>query len=246
MQKQRFRPYRFVVALSLVLCLGFAGSAAADTATSPHYMVNETQFGIGGSQHDCSTNYCAKTSAGDLTVGSGSSANYSAQFGFNTSSEPMLEVIVTGGNQDLGVLDNTHTGTATATIKVRNYLSNGYVLQIAGAGLSQGTHTLTNLSTPSTSHQGAEQFGINLADNSSPDIGADPVQVPSSSFGFGTVASDYSSANLFKYTPDDIVAQSTKSSGETDYTMSMILNVSNVTPGGRYNGAFSAVVVAVF
>jgi hypothetical protein len=220
--------------------------AVADTSSSAHYTVNETQFGIGGSQQDCSTNYCAKTSAGDLTVGSASSTNYTAQFGFNTSDEPMLEVIVTGGNQDLGVLDDTHTGTATASIKVRNYLSNGYVLQIAGSGLSQGTHTLSNLATPSTSHQGAEQFGINLVANTTPNIGTDPVQVPDSTYSFGAVTSDYSGANLFKYVPGDIVAGSTKSSGETDYTMSMILNVSNVTPGGRYNGAFSAVVVPIF
>lgn len=235
------------MALALVLSLGFAGSATALQSSSTHYMVTETQFGgVGSSLHDCSTNYCAKTSVGDLVAGSGSSTNYSAQFGANTSDEPLLEVIVAGGNQNLGVLDPSTTGTATATIKVRNYLSNGYVLQIAGAAPSQGTHTLTTLSTPSTSQPGAEQFGINLADNTAPNIGAAPVQVPSGVFSFGTVESDYSGADLFKYINGDIVAGSTKSSGETDYTMSLIINVSNVTPGGQYSGSFSAVAVPVF
>lgn len=234
------------VALALVVSLGLVGTAVADSSSSTHYMVNETHFGPGSSLNDCSTNYCAKTSAGDLVVGSGSSTNYSAQFGSNTTDQPLLEVIVTGGSQDMGVLDTNTTGTAVSTIKVRNYLSNGYTLYMAGAAPSQGTHRLTALATASTSHQGAEQFGINLADNTSPDIGAGPAQVPSSAFSFGTVTSDYSSADLFKYADGDPIAGSTKSTGETDYTMSMIINVSNVTPGGHYSGTYSAIAVATF
>jgi len=266
--KQSLRQYRLVVALAFVLSLGFVGTAGADSSSSAHYMVNETQFGIGSSLHDCSDNYCAKTSVGDTTVGSASSDNYSAQFGFNTSNDPMLEVIVVPGPQDMGVLDETKTGTATSLIKVRNYLSNGYVLQITGAAPNQGIHTLKTMEPksdgsgcPCTSQPGTEQFGINLADNSTPDVGADPVQVPSGSFSFGHVISDedtasannpnddgayFSVANFFSYKDGDIVALSNKSTGETDYTMSMIINVSNVTPGGRYNGTFSAVVTGLF
>lgn len=247
MQYQKVRQSRFVLIFALLICGGFVGHAAATTqSSSSHYMVTETQFGVGSSQHDCSTNYCAKTSVGDTGVGSANSANYSAQLGFNTSDEPLLEVITIGGDQNMGVLDNTTTGTAVSTIKVRNYLSNGYVLQIAGAAPNQGTHTLSTLATPTTSHAGAEQFGINLADNTSPNIGAGPVQVPSSSFSFGTVSDDYKTADLFKYIDGDIVASSTSSTGETDYTMSMIINVSNVTPGGHYSGSFSAVAVPIF
>ncbi len=234
------------MALALVLTLGLSGTAAAVTSSSTNYMVNETQFGIGGSQHDCSATYCAKTSAGDLVVGSGKSTTYSAQFGFNTTSDPMLEVLVVGGSQNMGVLNATTTGSLSAVIKVRNYLSQGYVLQMTGSGLSQGLHTLTNLASPTTSQQGAEQMGINFAANTTPSVGAAPVQVPSSAFSFGTVDAGYSGANLFKYVNGDIVGRSTKSSGETDYTMSMIVNVSNVTPGGQYTGSFSAVVTPIF
>jgi hypothetical protein len=216
-------------------------------------MVTETQIGAGSALKDCSTSYCAKISVGDTTVGRASSANYSAQFGSNTSDAPLLEVITIGGDQNMGVLDNTTTGTGVSTIKVRNYLSNGYVLQITGTPPSQGVHHLTALATPSTSHAGAEQFGINLANNTAPNIGADPIQVPSGTFSFGTTGCDsmvtecdYGTPDLFKYVDGDIVAHSTKSSGETDYTMSMIINVSNVTPGGHYSGTFSAVAVPVF
>ncbi len=254
MRKGILRQYSCIVALALMFSLGSVGTAGATSQTkSTHYTVTETQIGAGSALKDCSANYCGKISVGDTTVGRASSANYSAQFGSNTSDAPLLEVITVAGNQDMGVLDNTKTGTAVSTIKVRNYLSDGYVLQITGTPPSQGVHHLTALTTPSTSHAGAEQFGINLANNTAPNIGADPLQVPSGTFSFGTTGCDdmvtecdYGTPDLFKYVDGDIVAHSTKSTGETDYTMSMIINVSNVTPGGRYSGMFSAVAVPVF
>jgi hypothetical protein len=247
MKTQKYRQYTLVSVLALVLSLSLVGTAVATQSSSPHYMVNETQFGSGAAVQQCSTGqYCAKTSVGDTTVGGSSSDNYSAQTGFNTTDEPLLEVTVTGGNQNLGTLDPSTTASAASVIKVRSYLSNGYVMQISGTPPSQGAHALTALTTPSTSHAGAEQFGINLVANNTPAIGANPVQVPSGSVSFGYVTDDYLTPDLFKYADGDIVAQSDTSSGETDYTMSMMINISNVTPGGRYSGTFSAVVVPLY
>ncbi|MEJ0072678.1 MAG: hypothetical protein WDN27_01130 [Candidatus Saccharibacteria bacterium] len=246
MRQQKSKGYGLVAVLGLLMALASGGTAWAAQSSSPHYEVNETQFGAGSSENDCSTSYCAKTSAGDTVDGSASSNNYSAQFGFNTSSDPELEVIVGGGTQNMGTLQTTTTGTATNTISVLSYLSNGYTLQITGAAPNQGTHTLTTLTTPSTSQPGSEQFGINLVANTTPGIGTDPTKAPSGSSAISNVESDYATANLFKYVDGDVVAQSLVSNGETDYTMSMVINVSNVTPGGHYNGNFSAVAVPIF
>src|SRR5580765_1024209 len=38
MKTQSGRQYRFVIALACMLTMGFAATAAADSATSPHYM----------------------------------------------------------------------------------------------------------------------------------------------------------------------------------------------------------------
>lgn len=244
MKALRYRQYGLVMALSLMLCVGFAGRATA-TSVSPNYSVNEVQFGAGGSLHDCSTNFCAKTSVGDTTVGSTSSTSYSALTGTNTTDQPLLEVSVAGGNQDLGVLDSTHTGTATMSIHVRTYLTNGYTMQITGAAPSQGTHHLNVLTSPSTSQPGMEQFGINMVANNTPAIGANPVAVPSGDHP-DVIAVGYVSPDSFKYAEGETVASTTTSDGEIDYTMSMILNVSNVTPGGHYSGLYSAVVVPTY
>jgi hypothetical protein len=244
MGKRRFGQYWMLAAM--VALLGCLGTAAADTTNSTHYKATETQFGSGSGLKDCSANYCAKASIGDNLVGSAKSAHYSARFGSNTTDVPLLEVITEDGEQDLGILDVDRTATATRIIKVRSFLSNGYIIQLAGAPPSQGTHALTTIPTPSTSHQGAEQFGVNLVANTAPTVGDDPTQVPSGETSFGYVADDYATANLFKYLDGDIVAESDVSSGETDYTLSIIINVSNSTPAGHYNGSFSAVVVPIY
>jgi hypothetical protein len=93
---------------------------------------------------------------------------------------------------------------------------------------------------PTVSSVGTEQFGINLSANNLPGpsgpgvFGANPTQIPDSTFGFGTAVSDYAISNDFVYISNDTIARSTKSSGVTQYTLSAIANISNVTPGGSY------------
>lgn len=246
MKIQKFRKFAVLSAVAVFLIVGGAGQAYAETSQSEHYRVNEVQFGVGGGRGLCSGSYCSDISVGDTTVGSANSDSYGARFGFNTSTEPYLEVWSEGANANLGILSPSTTATATNMLKVRNYLSSGYVVQITGETPSQGTHALDRITTPSTSQPGAEQFGINLADNTSPDIGAAPVQVPDNTISFGYAHADYGTPDLFKYENGGIVAQSDTSTGQTEYTISMIINVSNVTPGGKYTGSFSAVVVPVF
>jgi hypothetical protein len=205
-----------------------------------------TDLGIDFSQAGTITKFASRedaTNPPQLVINYG---GYRAQTGFNTGDEPVLEVITSSISEDMGVLDDATTGTAAAMIKVRNYLSDGYVLQIVGPAPGQGSHRLNALTTPTLSQKGVEQFGLNLVANTTPAIGANPAQVPSGTFSFGNVESGYNGSNYFKYVDGDIVARSLTSTGETDYTVSFIANVSNVTPAGRYNGSFSAVVTPVY
>ncbi len=150
----------------------------------------------------------------------------------------------------MGVLDDTHTGTATSSVHVVTYLSSGYVMQVVGAPPSQGSHNLNvplgTGGTPFTSQQGTEQFGINLVANTAPALGANPVDQPAGTTDTAVVKSNYATNNEFAYTDGDIVAQSAIGNGETDYTLSMIINVSKVTPGGQYTGAYAMVVTSTF
>ena len=100
---------------------------------------------------------------------------------------------------------------------------------------TNGSYVLNGLSTPTASAVGTEQFGINLVANTNPaTFGAGPAQVPDSTFGYGQVSNGYNQPNVYKYVQNDTVAYSDTSSGTTNYTLSYIFNVSNLTAGGTY------------
>jgi hypothetical protein len=233
--------------LSVLTALSYTPAVLATQATSTNYGVSEVQFGTGGELHACSTTYCARQSAGDLTTGNTKSASYQAQGGLTTQRDPLLEVSVTGGVINLGDLSPITTASGSTTFSVKTYLASGYNAYIDGTSpKTSAGHVLTPMSSAAASTQGLEQFGINLRLNTTPAVGADPVQVPSSTFSFGAAAAGYNTVNNFKYVAGDIIAQSTSSSGETDYTMSMIANIATTTPGGVYGGRLVINVIPTF
>ncbi len=228
---------KLVAALALALLAGMGAvvPAVAQQSSSTNYSVDQVYFGNGGELNSCSTSYCTKQSSGELTVGNTSSTNYQAQAGFNVDRQPYLQFAVSATSIDLGILAPHTTAHTTATFSVKTYLAGGYVVQTVSNPPTYAGHSLANLTAPTASNSSVEQFGINLVANTSPaSFGANPVQVPSSTFSFGTAATGYNTANLYKYVKGDTIAQSTKSSGETDYTISYILNTSSLTPAGTY------------
>lgn len=224
---------------------------------SSNYGVNEVSFGAGGQLCDIangtgtSANYCAKSAFGELTVGNIASSNYQAQAGFNTDRTPSLTFCVylstCGDNPaiNLGTLSSGTTATTNAKFAVKTYLASGYQVVTASDPPKNGSYTMQTPSSPTASNPSAEQFGINLVANNScggglpGSLGASPAQIPDSTFSFGAAAHNsgsdyYDTACQFMYKKGDIIANATKSSGETDFTISYIFNTTNVTPGGTY------------
>lgn len=241
-----WRYSRFMLFAVMIIASGGSETAWAVTSSSTKYQVTETEFGSGSTQQNCSSQYCARTSIGDMTSGDSKGTVSAAKFGSITPDEPLLEVIIDPGVSNLGDLSTESTATKTMSVKIRSYLSNGYTLQIVGTPPKYGNHTLATPSSPTTARPGTEQFAINAAANTIPNIGAGPVQIPSSQTSFGIVNNDYHTPNLFKYASGDVVAHSATESGQTDYTISMIVNIANSTPAGHYSGDFSAVVIPAY
>lgn len=245
--KKQIHYFFLVGLLSLVCTLGAVPPAYAAQSSSPNYQVNEVFFGTGGQLNACSTNYCSKQAAGETGVGNTSSANYQAQAGFNTDRTPSLTFVVPPQNINLGVLTPGTTAWTTATFSVYSYLSSGYVVQVVGNAPSNGGHQLAPMASAAASNSSTEQFGMNLVANTSPaTFGANPSQSPDATFGFGSAASGYNTANQYKYTSGDTIAQSLKSSGTTNYTISYIFNTTPVTPGGTYTANQVLVATATF
>ena len=241
------KTYKIITLLALIalISFGFSGSISAactsgEQACSSSYAVGQTFFGSGGSlDSTCSTSYCAKQALGETGIGLTSSPGYQAQAGFNVDRSPSLEFVVNAANINLGVLSTTSTATATATFSVEAYLASGYSVITASPPPRDGSHMMHALSSPTASVAGTEQFGMNLVSNTTAcgapaNFGANPVQIPSSAYSYGTAASGYNSCGLFEYVQGSTIASSAKSSGETNYTISYIENISNVTPGGVF------------
>jgi hypothetical protein len=167
--------------------------------------------------------------------------------GFNTNREEFLDVSVTSGGINFGTLDATSTKFGSLAFSVRSFPAEGYSVYVDGyAPKSLAGHTITAMSSATTSSFGNEQFGINLRGNNSPSIGADPVPVPDSTFAFGVAASGYGTVNNFKFVSGDVIATSPKGYGLTNFTLSSIINIAPNTPSGNYAGVLSIVAVPTF
>ncbi len=257
---------------SLALGLLVAGSpvAIANAVCNPNaqscssgYQVTESFFGNGGG-YACSGNqYCANQSAGELTNGNTSGNDYQAQAGFNSNRTPYIELTINTSDVDVGILDQAQTHVGSASFSIKTYLAQGY--QIATAALPPKTpaHTLDALSL-SAPTPGTERFGINLVANTCPGsapgsgdgsctstLGANPVCNPTGFCNVGTdvtIGTNYSTPNQYYYpaSGSDTLLTSTSSTGTTDYTISYIFNISNVTPPGVYHMAHDIVATSTF
>ncbi len=237
----------------LILTTLWPAVAYAQTSSSGNFQVLEAQFGSGGTEEQCSGGqFCAQGSLGSNAVGRQSSSNFDADGGFLTSNEPYLEFVVSTTAVNLGLLDSSTVATGTASLYIRSYINGSYSLvTLSNPPTSENGDELEPLLTPAASSPGTEQFGINLVDNASPNIGSNPVNQPDNSFADGTAATGYETADLFKYSVGDTIARSANSAGnfangQTDYTISYIANISGITPAGTFVMNHDMVVVATF
>lgn len=229
-----------------IIAVSGTSTTFAVTSSSDTYQVSETQFGGGSMLNSCSGQYCARASIGSMSNTKGAVAGGTVNFSPLNGEEPRIEVIVEPGDSNLGNLSAEQTATKTTIVRVSNYLTGGYQLQIVGGNPKFNNHSLAAPNSPAVSLPGTEQFGINVVANTDPTVGANAVQVPADSATFGVVDDDYDTPNRFMFSSGDVVARSQAESGRTDYTISMIVNISNTTPAGHYAGDFSAVVIPAF
>lgn len=245
MRKANFVNY-FTLICGLIFTFVIVAPAMAEPTSSPNFKINEDFIGGTGQEESSSNNYSARDAGAGAIAGESEGGSYQVDSGSITPDEPTLSFYVSSPNVNLGSLSTSLTSAGTANFSAINYTSYGYVVQVVGDPPDNGQHVLAGMSTPAASSNGTEQFGINLVANSSPTVGANPVQYPDNSFSFGGAAVGYSTADNFKYSSGDVIAQAGVSSGRTDYTVSFIANVSNNTPGGSYSGGQTLVIIGTY
>lgn len=218
--------------LATILCASTTiGVAYADVEVSPNYEFVNTDLGGGGLVPSSSPNYQSALSVGDAAVGGSSSTHYQLAAGSQTTADPYLSVSITQGSGSFGLFTPTAASVTTTQFAVEDYTSYGYAVQIEGSPPSYGGHVITAMATNGTSSPGTNQFGINLVANTSPVVGANP---NNGQFGQGLAATNYNTPNSFRYVSGETIATAPKSSGLTIYTISYLVNIASLMPGGQY------------
>lgn len=134
-----------------------------------------------------------------------------------------------------------NNGTANTLAAATNATS-GYTITYYGDTLTSGSDTIDAMATKTTSSTGTEQFGINLKSNATPSTGADP------SGGSGAAASDYNTADQFRYITNTTtsLASASAASASTTYTVSYIVNVAATTEAGSYSTTITYIATGNF
>lgn len=211
---------------------------------STNYRFDETAIGTNTLLESSSTNFTVNSAIGDLGVGNAASANYQIEAGTQTDPDPVLSFAVEDSEAEFGAFSSTATATATTSFSITNYTSYGYVVHIEGTAPTNGAHTIDPLPTADAPQAGVEQFGINLVANTVPtSVGVNP---DNGDFGFGLAALNYDVPNEFRFVNGDVIATAPKSSGKTLYTISYIVNVEALTPGGQYDSRQTIIVTGTY
>ena len=146
-----------------------------------------------------------------------------------------------GDRINLGTLLTSQVKAGTSQFSTGTNSITGYIVYTLGTTMTSGNNTIAALSSPTPSFPGNSQFGINLRNNSIPNIGSDP-----SGPGSGTPTSNYNTPNLYKFTSGESIATSLLPSNYNLMTVSYIVNISLSRPPGVYASTFTYLATANF
>jgi hypothetical protein len=132
---------------------------------------------------------------------------------------------------DMGELNSESTLTAKSQMAVGTNASGGFAITAVGIPFSAGTNVIDSPLVPTESKPGTNQFGINLVENTAPNVGNNP----EGEYANAIASSDYNQQNKYKYVSGDVVAYSPNVSLMKKFTVSYILNSSPTLHAGVYS-----------
>lgn len=240
-----------IIRVLTALCLGVVLSLAtnltqvsAQALVSPSFQMREHSVGNSGLHDSQSNSFRVNLSVGDTAVSNFNSENFQSDAGSITTNDPTLTFSIDSYDVDFGSLSAGGTSTGYSTFTVANYTSYGYVVYISGTSPKNEQHTVAPMEETGASTPGQSQFGINLVANTEPtSLGANPDH---KEFGSGNATANYATSNQYRFVSGEAIAESGQSSGETTYTISYIVNMEGLAPGGRYSSDLTLICVGTF
>lgn len=157
--------------------------------------------------------------------------------------DPTFTFSLGSSSVSLGTLGTGTTGTGTHTVSASTNGSGGFSITYNGALLTSGSNDIDSIGTAQASSQGTEQFGINLKDNATPNIGSNPT----TNAGTCGIAANYGTADSFSYAASATTTVTNVSApADCVYTVSYIANISSITPAGAYSTTLTWIGTATF
>jgi hypothetical protein len=209
---------------------------------SANYKIWLDTFGSGGGSNVSGGALQMNSSLTSPSGTMGTSNNFGEKSGFAPiENEPSIGFSVQGGELDFGQLSPASTAYSSHNFSAYTNSKFGYKIQVYGQPLHSATHVLTPIgSLAMASEPGTEQFGINLVENTIPAVGTNPFG------GIGNVSDQFNFSNKFAYSDGAVVAYAPSFSYQTDFTTSVIVNISPHTPAGIYSTVLTYEFVPVF
>ena len=147
----------------------------------------------------------------------------------------------TGSSVSFGTLSPSSTNSGVSQFGVGTNGLNGYAVTVNGATLTSGANTITALSSQTASSSGSEQFGFNLLDNATPDIGTDP-----DGSGSATPTANYNTVDQYRFVTGDTVASIAGSDQFRRFHAAYIVNIDTATEAGTYTATMTYIATATF
>ncbi len=217
------------------------GNSAAPTGTTTMSFSNVTNPSATNSSFFARiTTYSddAWTTAVDSGVVASSTAG---QITVTASVDETLTFTLSSATVALGTLTPSITGSGTSTMSASTNAASGYAITVNGTTLTAGLNTIPALASNTASVQGTGQFGINLKANATPSVGSNV-----SGSGSGTAATNYNTADSFRFVSGETVASAGAPTNSNTYTTSYIANVGGAQAPGSYSTTLTYIATATF
>jgi hypothetical protein len=145
-----------------------------------------------------------------------------------------------GNYVDFGDLSSNYTSYGTSKMLIATNAKDGYGITAAGTTMTSGNNIISQLGGD-VSRPGVSQFGLNLRDNSTPNVGTNP-----QGSGSGTPTASYNQPNLYRFHSGDRIASVSHADYYRRYTASYIVNVSSGQPPGIYVATITYIALGSF
>lgn len=214
---------------------------AGRTGTMYNLFIDST---TGGGGNSTSSKFAMQGSFGETTSTQPSaSANVSEKTGFVAlTKEESIGLIVPETAIHFGMFEPDAVSHATSTFEAYYTGQKGYdiIMNLTPLTSQEGAVIKSPEAVEATAVPGKEQFAVNLVRNELPAVGT-VGENPKG--GVGQPVDTFAKGNYFVYKPSDVIAFTRQSSDTTNYTLSLIVNISELTPAGVYTANLSYFIV---